>query len=80
MSTENGIMRDLQSDSEDDEGNDLECAVTHLVDVELTPPTTVAANEAMTTLERYLISRCTKESVLSASKQLCSNVHCPASR
>ena len=58
-------VRDLQSGSEDDDVNDSDCAATEQIDIEVTPPTTAAANEAINTLERYLISRGAEESVLS---------------
>ena len=64
--TETDIIRDLQNDSEDNDGNESDDAVTELIDVEVTPPTTAAANQALITLERYLTSRGAEAPVLSA--------------
>lgn len=65
--TEADIVSDLRSvSSEDDEGNDSDCAATNSINAEATPPTTAATNEALNTVERYLISRGAQESVLSA--------------
>lgn len=47
---------EIYCNSEEIDGNDSDCAATELVDIEITPPTTTAANVALTTLERYLIS------------------------